>query len=397
MPSKMLASASLRPSTRPRPPRPRRADPPRRPERRTPRRRSRTAGCAGPSALRARCRRQRAPSASRTSMTVAAGRSTHRPSAAARSGCGRPRCGRRSGRIEATLRGYRHEGGAPPERPNPWSTLMPPMSLDAPEPAESPVVHTIPRRYVALGLIVLAIILVGALIVIRNANQTDDTSDVETITPAPTSVITALAHSPPPPATPWGDVTEPTRSRRRPPRATPPSGSPRPTAAGARPVVFFYGAEFAPYAAAERWPLIVALSRFGTFSQLGLMQSSSSVAFSDTPTFTFWHAKYSSVWIDLQTDRALQLARPDRRRLHDVADPHGPAGRLGRGLRHVGQDVPPARHREPLRAGRDRASRRPCSTACRNHRSPTTWRTPANPVTQAIVARPTRSRRPSAP
>ena len=44
---------------------------------------------------------------------------------------------------------------------------------------------------------------------------------------------------------------------------------------GRLPVVFFYGAEFAPYAAAERWPLILALSRFGTFNQLGLMQSSS--------------------------------------------------------------------------------------------------------------------------
>jgi hypothetical protein len=71
--------------------------------------------------------------------------------------------------------------------------------------------------------------------------------------------------------------------------------------AAARPVVFFYGAEFAPYAAAERWPVVVALSRFGSFGQLGLMQSASSVAFSDTNSFTFWHATYSSVWIDLQT------------------------------------------------------------------------------------------------
>ena len=81
---------------------------------------------------------------------------------------------------------------------------MPPMSLDAPEPAESPVVHTIPRRYVALGLIVIAIILVGALIVIRNADQTDDTSDVETITPAPASMLTSLATSRRPSATRWG-------------------------------------------------------------------------------------------------------------------------------------------------------------------------------------------------
>ena len=42
-----------------------------------------------------------------------------------------------------------------------------------------------------------------------------------------------------------------------------------------RPVVFFYGAEFAPYAAAQRWPVIVALSRFGTFGAVGLITSDS--------------------------------------------------------------------------------------------------------------------------
>jgi hypothetical protein len=175
------------------------------------------------------------------------------------------------------------------------------MSLDAPEHAESPVVHTIPRRYVALGLIVLAIVLVAALILIRNANETDDTSDVETITTAPTSMITSISHIPGATsaavgaASPDSPITPPTATGNAPLWESTAQG------AGPRPVVFFYGAEFAPYAAAERWPLIVALSRFGTFGQLGLMQSSSSIAFSDTPTFTFWHVKYSSVWVDLQT------------------------------------------------------------------------------------------------
>jgi hypothetical protein len=176
------------------------------------------------------------------------------------------------------------------------------MSPDVPEQAEPHVVHTIPRRYVALGLIVLAIILVGALIVIRNhVNPSNGTSDVETITPAPASVITEVSHVPTSVATTVG-VTSPNNPT-TPPVATgnaslwqsPASG------AGARPVIFFYGAEFAPYAAAERWPLVVALSRFGTFKALGLMQSANSVAFSDTASFTFWHVHYSSVWVDLQT------------------------------------------------------------------------------------------------
>ncbi len=184
------------------------------------------------------------------------------------------------------------------------------MSLDAPDPAESPVVHTIPRRYVALGLIVIAIILVGALIVIRHADQTDDTSDVETITPAPASVITALGHIPASVSNAVG-VSSPTNPI-TPPTATGNAPLWESSTAGAatRPVVFFYGAEFAPYAAAERWPVIVALSRFGTFGQLGLMQSSSSVAFSDTPTFTFWHVQYSSVWIDLQTNERYSSLDP---------------------------------------------------------------------------------------
>jgi hypothetical protein len=68
-------------------------------------------------------------------------------------------------------------------------------------------------------------------------------------------------------------------------------------------VVFFYGSEFSPYAAAERWPLIEALSRFGSFgsSTLGLMQSSPTMAFADTSTFTFSDVTYRSLWLNLQT------------------------------------------------------------------------------------------------
>jgi len=43
-----------------------------------------------------------------------------------------------------------------------------------------------------------------------------------------------------------------------------------------KPVVVFIGAEFCPYCALERWALIVALSRFGSFSNLGQKIASSS-------------------------------------------------------------------------------------------------------------------------
>ena len=39
------------------------------------------------------------------------------------------------------------------------------------------------------------------------------------------------------------------------------------------PVILYEGGEFCPYCAAQRWSIIVALSRFGTFSDLGNMSS----------------------------------------------------------------------------------------------------------------------------
>jgi len=70
------------------------------------------------------------------------------------------------------------------------------------------------------------------------------------------------------------------------------------TGPGGRPEVFYYGAEFCPYCAAERWPLIIALSRFGTFSGLKTTTSSSSDVYPNTPTFTFHGATYTSQYID---------------------------------------------------------------------------------------------------
>jgi hypothetical protein len=66
----------------------------------------------------------------------------------------------------------------------------------------------------------------------------------------------------------------------------------------ALPEVFYLGAEYCPYCAAQRWPMIIALSRFGTFSGLKTTTSSSSDVYPNTPTFTFHGATYTSQYID---------------------------------------------------------------------------------------------------
>ena len=72
------------------------------------------------------------------------------------------------------------------------------------------------------------------------------------------------------------------------------------TGATGKPEVLFIGGEYCPYCAAERWPLIIALSRFGTFSGLQTTSSSSTDVFPNTPTFTFRSATYTSQYIDFR-------------------------------------------------------------------------------------------------
>jgi Domain of unknown function (DUF929) len=67
---------------------------------------------------------------------------------------------------------------------------------------------------------------------------------------------------------------------------------------GGKPAVLYVGAEFCPYCAAERWAIIVALSRFGTFSGLRTTRSAALDAYPSTPTFSFRSVSYSSPHLD---------------------------------------------------------------------------------------------------
>jgi hypothetical protein len=78
------------------------------------------------------------------------------------------------------------------------------------------------------------------------------------------------------------------------------SGSPAAlTGPGGKPELFYYGAEFCPYCAAERWGLVIALSRFGTFSDLHITMSDSNPQdIPNTHTFSFYGSSYSSQYVD---------------------------------------------------------------------------------------------------
>ncbi len=69
---------------------------------------------------------------------------------------------------------------------------------------------------------------------------------------------------------------------------------------GGKPLITYIGAEYCPFCAAERWALAVALSRFGTFSNLSGTHSSDSDEFPDTQTLSFYGSSYSSPYVDFQ-------------------------------------------------------------------------------------------------
>ena len=71
--------------------------------------------------------------------------------------------------------------------------------------------------------------------------------------------------------------------------------------ASKNPMVLYVGANYCPYCAAERWALVVALSKFGTFSNLSYMLSSPTDVYPNTPTISFHGATFTSKYIDFQS------------------------------------------------------------------------------------------------
>ena len=66
---------------------------------------------------------------------------------------------------------------------------------------------------------------------------------------------------------------------------------------GKSPGMLYYGAEYCPYCAAQRWAMVAALSRFGTWSGLQITASSHTDFAPATHTFSFNGATLTSPYI----------------------------------------------------------------------------------------------------
>ena len=156
------------------------------------------------------------------------------------------------------------------------------------------------RILIASGSVVVVLAIVVAFIVIKlNSSPATDNSPNGPTGAALASVVTKVTSVPASTLDTVGDGSGSVTA--------PPTSISTALTANGKPEVLYMGAEYCPYCAAERWAMIVALSRFGTFSGLATVHSAAANGagnaepYPNTPTWTFVHATYTSQYLTFST------------------------------------------------------------------------------------------------
>lgn len=146
----------------------------------------------------------------------------------------------------------------------------------------------------AWGSVGLVIVIVVVLVVVNSLGGSKPSSGPTPVTPAPASVVRDVTQIP---ASVFDAVGVNIPSAAQPAKPIVLSGQPPLTLSGRSPAMLYYGAEYCPYCAAERWAMTAALARFGTFSGLDVTKSSGTDLDPFTPTFSYRDATYTSRYV----------------------------------------------------------------------------------------------------
>lgn len=158
------------------------------------------------------------------------------------------------------------------------------VSLESRKPWQSPTIVTFTSvAIVAVVLIVIVLI-----------NSAGGSGNATVYTPAPQAILTAVENPSPSVVTTVGTGGQNGEMVRLPASAK--------LVSNGKPMVVFVGAEYCPYCAAERWSMVMWLSRFGTFKNLSEIMSSSTDVDPNTDTFTFYKSSYSSQYISFSSN-----------------------------------------------------------------------------------------------
>jgi Domain of unknown function (DUF929) len=140
------------------------------------------------------------------------------------------------------------------------------------------------------GIVVLVVVLIGVIVAVGLTHKsTTNASGTYQQQPMPASVVNAVVTVPQATLDTVGYGTI----------SNPPSniGTSVTLTADGKPRILYVGGEFCPYCAGERWAIVQALSRFGTWSGLGSMVSSATDTPASVNTFTFHGASYKSDYV----------------------------------------------------------------------------------------------------
>ena len=145
------------------------------------------------------------------------------------------------------------------------------------------------RVLLATGAVVAVLAIIGGIVFFGVTNKGSGSSTASSSggssAQAPDQVVKDITSVPPATFDAVGAGTASAFPSAANPPGTPSSGKPR---------VLYIGAEFCPFCAAERWPVTVALARFGTWKGLGVITSSAADTPASVPTLTFHGATFTS-------------------------------------------------------------------------------------------------------
>jgi hypothetical protein len=156
------------------------------------------------------------------------------------------------------------------------------------------------RRLLLAGgsiVVVIAVVLAIVLLVTNSGGSSGSTSGSTAAAPTGSALTSVVGQLTSVPASTLDSVGAGTTA------ANPTTITGPALTSGGKPEVLYIGAEYCPYCAAERWAVIVALSRFGTFSGLSPIRSAAKDGAGNaepyplTPTWTFAKATYTSSYL----------------------------------------------------------------------------------------------------
>jgi Domain of unknown function (DUF929) len=135
-------------------------------------------------------------------------------------------------------------------------------------------------------------VVVAVLVVVFVTNKSTQDLSYTPTSPAPAQVVKDVTSIP---ESTWNAVGVTSQIQVAKPTVL--SGQPPMTIDGKSPGMLYYGAEYCPYCAAERWAMSAALARFGTWSNLQITASSHTDVDATTHTLSFHGATLDSPYI----------------------------------------------------------------------------------------------------